>query len=65
MANGTTDPAAALHDAVVAVGRSVQAQSYFLAYSDTFFLMGCALLLAVFAVALMQRGAVAGGAGAH
>ena len=64
MANGTADPATAWHDAIVAVGRSVRAQSYFLAYSDTFFIMGCALLLAVVAAALMARGA-GGGAGAH
>jgi DHA2 family multidrug resistance protein len=64
IANGTVDSATALHDAVVAVGRAVRAQSYFLAYGDTFFIMGCALLLAVVAAALMARGA-GGGAGAH
>jgi MFS transporter, DHA2 family, multidrug resistance protein len=65
MANGTPDPAAAWHDAVVAVGRAVRAQSYFLAYSDTFFILGCALLLAVVAAALMARSTRGGGAGAH
>ncbi len=61
---GTADPATAWHDAVVAVGRAVRAQAYFLAYGDTFFLMGCALLLAVVAAVLMRR-ATGGGAGAH
>jgi DHA2 family multidrug resistance protein len=61
---GTADPATAWHDAVVAVGRAVRAQAYFLAYGDTFFLMGCALLLAVVAAILMQR-ASGSGAGAH
>jgi DHA2 family multidrug resistance protein len=61
---GTADPATAWHDAVVAVGRAVRAQAYFLAYGDTFFLMGCALLLAVVAAVLMQR-ASGSGAGAH
>jgi DHA2 family multidrug resistance protein len=61
---GTADPATAWHDAVVAVGRAVRAQAYFLAYGDTFFLMGCALLLAVVAAVLMQR-AAGSGAGAH
>jgi DHA2 family multidrug resistance protein len=64
MATGTADPAAAWHDAVVAIGRSIRAQSYFLAYSDTFFVMGCALLLAVVAAVLMQR-STGSGAGAH
>ena len=57
-------PRSAWHNAIVAVGRSVRAQSYFLAYSDTFFIMGCALLLAVVAALLMAR-ATGGGAGAH
>jgi DHA2 family multidrug resistance protein len=64
MATGTADPATAWHDAVVAIGRSIRAQSYFLAYSDTFFVMGCALLLAVVAAVLMQR-STGSGAGAH
>jgi MFS transporter, DHA2 family, multidrug resistance protein len=61
---GTADPATAWHDAVVAVGRAVRAQAYFLAYGDTFFLMGCALLLAVVAAVLMRQ-ASGSGAGAH
>jgi DHA2 family multidrug resistance protein len=66
MANGTADAATVWHDAVVAVGRSVRAQAYFLAYGDTFFIMGCALLLAVVAAVLMARNAGGGGgAGAH
>ena len=47
--------ATAWHDAVVAVGRTIRAQSYFLAYGDTFFVMGCALLLAMVAAVLMGR----------
>jgi MFS transporter, DHA2 family, multidrug resistance protein len=61
---GTADPTTAWHDAVVAVGRAVRAQAYFLAYGDTFFLMGCALLLAVVAAVLMRQ-ASGSGAGAH
>ena len=64
MTTGNADPAMAWHNAIVAVGRSVRVQSYFLAYSDTFFIMGCALLLAVVAALLMAR-ATGGGAGAH
>ncbi len=64
MGTGEPDPATAWHDAVVAVDRSVHAQFYFLAYGDTFFVMGCALLLAVVAGVLMARG-TSGGGGAH
>jgi DHA2 family multidrug resistance protein len=64
LANGTADPATAWHDAIVAVGRSVRAQSYLLAYGDTFFIMGCALLLAIVAAVLMARSS-GGAAGAH
>ena len=55
MATGTADPATAWHDAVVAVGRTVRAQSFFLAYGDTFFIMGSALLLAIVAAVMMRR----------
>ena len=65
LANGTADAATAWHDAVVAVGRSVRAQAYFLAYGDTFFVMGAALLLAVVAAVMMARSAGVTGGGAH
>ena len=64
MSSGTADPASAWHDAVVAVGRAARAQAYFLAYSDTFFLMGCTLVLAIVAAMLMRR-STGGGADAH
>jgi MFS transporter, DHA2 family, multidrug resistance protein len=62
MAAGTADPATAWHDAVVAVGRTVRAQSYFLAYGDTFFVMGGVLVLAI-AAAVLMRSATGEGAG--
>ena len=64
MATGTADPATAWHDAVVAVGRTIRAQSYFLAYGDTFFVMGSGLLLAIVAAVLMRQ-TTGGGGGAH
>jgi DHA2 family multidrug resistance protein len=64
MANGTSDPATAWHDAVVQIGRTVRAQSYLLAYSDAFYLMGAALILALL-TSLAMRKASGGGAGAH
>ena len=64
MANGVDDAATAWHQAVVQVGRVVRAQSYFLAYSDAFYLMGAALLLAL-VTSLAMRKSAGGGAGAH
>ena len=63
LTNGAADPAAAQHEAVVRVGRTIRAQSYLLAYGDAFYLMGAALLLAL-AISLALRKA-SGGAGAH
>jgi DHA2 family multidrug resistance protein len=59
------DAATAWHDAVVAVGRGVRAQAYFLAYADAFFLMGAVLLLAGMAALLMRRSGGVAAAGAH
>jgi DHA2 family multidrug resistance protein len=64
MSTGISDPATAWHEAVVQIGRTVQAQSYLLAYSDAFYLMGAALLLA-FLTAFALRKSSGGGAGAH
>jgi DHA2 family multidrug resistance protein len=61
---GVADPATAWHQAVVAVGRTVRAQSYLLAYSDAFYLMGVALVLAL-ATAFAMRKSSGHGAGAH
>ena len=46
------------------IGRTVRAQSYLLAYSDAFYLMGVALLLAL-ADRLAMRKSGGSGAGAH
>jgi MFS transporter, DHA2 family, multidrug resistance protein len=64
MANGLNDTATAWHEAVVQIGRTVRRQSYLLAYSDAFCLMGVALLLALVAAVAMRKTA-GGGAGAH
>jgi MFS transporter, DHA2 family, multidrug resistance protein len=64
LASGASDPAAAWHNAVVQIGRTIRAQSYLLAYSDAFYLMGAALLLAL-VTSLAMRKSSGGGAGAH
>jgi DHA2 family multidrug resistance protein len=64
LASGTSDPATAWHDAVVQIGRTIRAQSYLMAYSDAFYLLGAALLLAM-VTALAMRKASSAGAAAH
>jgi DHA2 family multidrug resistance protein len=64
LSNGVSDPATAWHQAVVQIGRTVRAQSFLLAYSDAFYLMGGALLLALLTSIAMRKSS-GGGAGAH
>jgi DHA2 family multidrug resistance protein len=64
LAGGVSDSATAWHDAVVQIGRTIRAQSFLLAYSDAFYLMGAALLLAM-ATSLAMGRTTGGGAGAH
>ena len=45
LSSGDSDTGTAWHDAVVQIGRTIRDQSYLLAYSDAFYLMGVALLL--------------------
>ncbi len=59
---GVTDPAAALHQAVIAVGDAVRAQAVIMGYSDTFGLLGVVLLLAAAMIALLRKGSANGGA---
>ena len=64
LASGDSDAGTAWHDAVVQIGRTIRAQSYLLAYSDAFYLMGAALLLALLTSLAMGK-TTGGGAGAH
>jgi DHA2 family multidrug resistance protein len=64
MASGHSDAVTTWHDAVLQIGRTIRAQSYLLAYSDAFYLMGAVLLLAM-ATTFAMRKTTGGGAGAH
>ncbi|HEY0421870.1 MAG TPA: DHA2 family efflux MFS transporter permease subunit, partial [Rhodopila sp.] len=65
LAGEASDPATAWHDAVVQIGRTIRAQSFLLAYSDAFYLMGAALLLALATSLAMRKSSGGGGGGAH
>lgn len=55
LAHGIADPALARHQAEVLLGNLVAQQSLIMAFSDTFYVLGAVLLVAVFAV-MMTRG---------
>ena len=66
MAHGMADPAAARHQAIIALGNIVKRQALVLGYSDTFAVLGFVLVLA--AIAILLPGKPKGGAapgGAH
>jgi DHA2 family multidrug resistance protein len=62
MAHGDPDPLGAMHRAIVAVGQTIRAQATIMGYADSFALIGFVLLTAVLAVAMLRKGAAAGGA---
>ena len=66
VAHGTADHAQATHKAVVAIALRVRQQANIMAFSDTFYLLGAALLVALCASLLLRKPAHAdAGGGAH
>jgi MFS transporter, DHA2 family, multidrug resistance protein len=65
MAHGLADPAAARHEAVVAIGRTVRQQASIMGYSDTFYLLGVILVVGVAATLCLRRSEGGGGGAAH
>jgi len=55
MAHGVPDQAAATAKAIAAVGGRVRQQANIMAFSDTFFLLGAALLIALGATLLLKK----------
>jgi DHA2 family multidrug resistance protein len=50
---------------VVAIGRVVQKQAFIMAFSDTFYLLGAALIVALVAALMLKRPAHLEVGGAH
>jgi len=65
VSHGVIDRADAAHRAVVAVGNIVQKQAFILAFSDTFYLLGAALLVALMAALLLRKPGHLETGGAH
>jgi DHA2 family multidrug resistance protein len=63
--HGALDPADASHRAAVAIGQVVQKQAFILAFSDTFYLLGAALIVALMAALLLKKAAHVDAGGAH
>jgi DHA2 family multidrug resistance protein len=64
MSHGFPDPAGSMHQAIIAVGQTIRAQATVMGYADCFALLGVVLIVAIFPIALLKKGA-ASGAGAH
>jgi MFS transporter, DHA2 family, multidrug resistance protein len=65
LAHGVSDPALALHKAIVAVGARVHQQAYTMAFGDTFYLLGAALVMALVSALLLKRPGHLSAGGAH
>jgi MFS transporter, DHA2 family, multidrug resistance protein len=65
ISHGITDHAEATHRAVIAIGRIVQKQAFILAFSDTFYLLGAALIVALMAALLLKKPDHLADGGAH
>jgi DHA2 family multidrug resistance protein len=63
--HGITDPAYAAHRAVVAIGGIVQKQAFIFAFSDTFYLLGAALIVALMATLMLKKPGHVEAGGAH
>jgi MFS transporter, DHA2 family, multidrug resistance protein len=65
LAHGVTDPALAWHKAVIAIGSRVQQQAFTMAFADTFYLLGVALVVALIAALMLRKPATLAAGGAH
>jgi DHA2 family multidrug resistance protein len=63
--HGIADPATASRDAYVAIGHVVQKQAFVFAFSDTFYLLGAALIVALIATLLLKKPGHLEAGGAH
>jgi len=65
MNHGVIDHDDAMHRAYVAIGHIVQKQAFIQAFSDTFYLLGAALIVALIATLLLKKPDHASAGGAH
>jgi DHA2 family multidrug resistance protein len=63
--HGVADHAEATHRAIIAIGKIVQKQAFLLAFSDTFFILGAALVVASISALLLKKPDHLDAGGAH
>jgi DHA2 family multidrug resistance protein len=65
LSHGVSDPAEASHKAIVAIGNRIRQQANIMAFSDTFYLLGVALVVALIATLLLKKPDRLESGGAH
>jgi MFS transporter, DHA2 family, multidrug resistance protein len=65
MQHGIADPVLAGHKAIVAIAFRIRQQAFIMAFSDTFYLLGAALIVALVAGLLLKKPGQVEGGGAH
>jgi DHA2 family multidrug resistance protein len=65
MTHGVIDRLDAAHRAYVAIGKVVQKQAFILAFSDTFYLLGMAMIVALIASLMLRKPNQLDGGGGH
>ena len=65
MAHGMSDQAAAQHQAIIALGKTVKRQALVLGFSDTFAVIGVMLAIAAVVLLFARKGKPGGSAAAH
>ncbi|WP_028746560.1 MDR family MFS transporter [Rhizobium mesoamericanum] len=65
MSHGLSDRAVASHKAVLAIALKLRRQANIMAFSDTFFVLGAALLVALLAALVLRKPGHLSGGGAH
>jgi DHA2 family multidrug resistance protein len=63
--HGVTDTATATNKALLAIGSRIHLQAYTMAFADTFFMLGAAMVLALAATLLLKKAAHVSAGGAH
>jgi DHA2 family multidrug resistance protein len=62
---GLSDPGAARHQAIIAIGRTISGQAYYFAYGDAFALLGAGMVFGTVATLFLRKASGPAAPGAH
>jgi len=65
LSHGVADQAEAAHQAIIAIGLRIRQQANIMAFSDTFYVIGAALIVAMIASLLLRKPGHMQAGGAH